>query len=135
MKKLIIWSAFFAVILGLQPTKMLAQASIENNFVHTVLFWFHEPDNEKHRKAFEKSLSKFMENSKYVGTYHIGRPANTPREVVDNSYTYKLTVTFPDKEHQDKYQAEKVHEVFIEESKQYWKAVKVFDSISIERPD
>lgn len=132
MNKSLICSAFVVALFLFQPLKTTAQTAIESQFVHTVFFWFHEPDNEEHRAAFEKSLTNFMEHSKYVGTYHIGRPANTPREVVDNSYTYKLTVTFPDREQQNKYQAEKAHKLFIEESEQYWKRVKVFDSISIE---
>jgi len=132
MNKSLICFLFVAALFLFHPLKSTAQMAIENQFVHTVFFWFHEPDNEEHRAAFEKSLTTFMQNSKYVGTYHIGRPANTPREVVDNSYTYKLTVTFPDRETQDKYQTEKAHKLFIEESEQYWKMVKVFDSISIE---
>jgi len=132
MNKFLICSLFVVAVLLFQPLKATAQVAIENQFIHTVFFWFHEPDNEEHRTAFEKSLTKFMENSKYVGTYHIGRPANTPREVVDNSFTYKLTVTFPAREQQDKYQAEEAHKLFIEESEQYWERVKVFDSISID---
>ena len=132
MKKYQLLLSVFAIVLLMQPSKIMAQKAIDNQFVHTVFFWFHEPDNSTHKAEFEKSLSKFMKNSNYVGTYHIGRPANTPREVVDNSYTYKLTVTFADKEQQDNYQSEQAHKLFIEESEQYWKRVKVFDSISIQ---
>lgn len=132
MKKYLLFSLFVSTLLLIIPSITVAQEAMDDQFVHTVFFWFNEPDNSTHKAEFEKSLTKFMENSKFVSTYHIGRPANTPREVVDNSYTYKLTVTFPNREQQDKYQEEKAHKLFIEESEQYWKTVKVFDSISID---
>ena len=59
---------------------------------------------------------------------HIGTPAQTNRPVIDNSYTYSLIVTFPSKEEHDEYQQEEVHQVFIEEAKELWKKVLVYDS-------
>lgn len=94
-------------------------------------FWLKEPDNKSNREAFEFSLKKFINTSKYIQSKHIGTPANTNREVIDSSYTYCLSLGFSSKEDQDKYQDEEAHKVFIEESADLWCKVVVYDSISI----
>ena len=100
-------------------------------FVHTVFFWFKEPDNEKNREVFEVSLGKFITNSDYVKTAHIGTPAPTNRPVIDSSYTYCYVATFNTKEDQDAYQSEPAHLVFVEECKDFWAKVQVYDSIEL----
>lgn len=102
------------------------------NFAHTVFFWLNNPDNMVERDAFEESLIKFLDNSAYVQTRHIGVPAKTGhRDVVDDSYTYSLLLTFKDQAAQDKYQDEAVHKQFIKESSNLWNNVVVFDSENI----
>ncbi|NND11989.1 MAG: Dabb family protein [Flavobacteriaceae bacterium] len=104
---------------------------IPGSFAHTVYFWLHEPKNQDHRKSFETSLKKFLNTSKNITTKHIGIPASTNREVIDNSYTYSLLLTFKDKEAQDRYQEEPAHKLFIEESSGLWSKVLVYDSVNI----
>lgn len=103
----------------------------DKNFTHVVYFYLNNPDNPEDRAAFENSLKKFLDNSLYAETKFIGIPAETPRDVVDNSYTYSLILSFPSKEIQDKYQEEPAHLVFIEESSHLWKKVQVYDSVGI----
>ncbi|MGY5850959.1 Dabb family protein [Salegentibacter sp. F14] len=103
----------------------------DKNFTHVVYFYLNNPDNPGDRAAFESSLKKFLDNSLYAKTKFIGIPAETPRDVVDNSYTYSLILSFPSKEIQDKYQKEPAHLVFIEESSHLWKKVQVYDSVGI----
>lgn len=103
----------------------------DKNFTHVVYFYLNNPDNSEDRAAFENSLKKFLDNSLYAKTKFIGIPAETPRDVVDNSYTYSLILSFPSKEIQDKYQEEPAHLVFIEESSHLWKKVQVYDSVGI----
>lgn len=103
----------------------------DKNFTHVVYFYLNNPDNSEDRAAFENSLKKFLDNSLYAKTKFIGIPAETPRDVVDNSYTYSLILSFPSKEIQDKYQQEPAHLVFIEESSHLWKKVQVYDSVGI----
>ena len=83
------------------------------------------------RTKFETSLKKFINNSRYIKTKHIGVPADTNRPVIDNSYTYCLSLTFTSKAEQDKYQDEDIHKVFIKESEMLWEKVLVYDSVSI----
>ena len=100
-------------------------------FVHAVHFWLKEPENEKVRATFEASLSQFINNSVFIKTKHVGTPASTDRPVIDNTYTYALVVTFENKEKHDAYQIEEGHLKFIEECKDFWDKVLIYDSESI----
>lgn len=100
-------------------------------FTHTVLFWLSEPENTSHQSLMESALEELIKNCEFPTTGHAGKPAGTPREVVDGSYQYSLLFTFDSKESQDKYQVEPAHEVFIEKCKHIWNRVQVFDSVSI----
>ncbi|GGG12734.1 hypothetical protein GCM10011344_11810 [Dokdonia pacifica] len=104
---------------------------IQGDFAHTVYFWLHRPDNPDDRKAFEASLTSFINQSPYITTKHIGVPAATNRDVIDNSYTYSLLLTFKDKAAQDQYQDEPAHKQFIAESSHLWSKVLVYDSEDI----
>ena len=104
---------------------------MQDQFIHTVLFWFKEPQNPGHRSKFEESIVRFMQDSEYAGEWHVGTPAGTDRKVVDNSYTYCLAVTFPSAEVQDLYQSEPAHHRFIEECSPFWERVQVYDSLPI----
>lgn len=107
------------------------EIKFDKNFTHVVYFWLNNPDNKQDRSVFENSLKKFLNNSKYAQTKFIGTPANTPREVVDNSYTYSLILSFPSKENQEKYQNEPAHLDFIKEASHLWKKVQVYDSVGL----
>lgn len=107
------------------------KVELNKNFTHVVYFWLENPDHPDDREDFENSLKKFLSKSEYAQTNFIGIPAKTPREVVDNSYTYSLILSFSSKEEQEKYQKEPAHLKFIEESEHLWKKVLVYDSIGI----
>ncbi|AXT49781.1 Dabb family protein [Aquimarina sp. BL5] len=104
----------------------------DKNFVHTVYFWLNNPESKEDRKLFEESLNKFLETSKYAKTNFIGIPAGTDREVVDNSYTYALVVTFSSKEEQNLYQKEEAHLLFIKEASSLWNKVQIYDAIGLD---
>ena len=116
-----------------QTSASMAQTSKTDTkeFVHTVYFWLKNPNDMSERTKFETSLKKFINNSRYIKTKHIGVPADTNRPVIDNSYTYCLSLTFTSKAEQDKYQDEDIHKVFIKESEMLWQKVLVYDSESI----
>jgi len=102
-------------------------------FAHTVYFWFKDPDNKGHRARFETSLKTFLKNSKFAKTNFIGTPPVATRNVVDGSFTYSLIVTFESAEAQAGYQKEEAHLIFIEECKDLWKKVVVYDSFGIKQ--
>ncbi len=95
-----------------------------------VFFWLHEPDNQEHRATFEASIKRFLTDSAYAGSWHVGTPAGSDRPVVDSSYTYCLVVTFASREMHDLYQSEPPHLRFIAESSALWQRVQVYDSVT-----
>ncbi|WP_299130407.1 Dabb family protein [uncultured Winogradskyella sp.] len=102
--------------------------ALNGQFAHTVYFWLHEPTNEDQRTAFLKSLRNFINASEHVVTQHIGVPASTDRDVIDNTYTFSLLLTFKNAEDQEAYQNDPKHLQFINESQHLWSKVLVYDS-------
>lgn len=130
MKKIIVLLSLILITGCMEKEKPVSNEP--GNFAHTVYFWLNNPDNMVERDAFEASLTNFLNNSEYIQTKHVGVPASTGhREVVDDSYTYSLLLTFKDKAAQEKYQDEAVHKQFIEESSHLWTKVIVYDSENI----
>lgn len=115
--------------LGLAPLAVQAQDKFPGRFVHMVFFWMNEDaQDEKTIKKFMKGTEAFFKKVDKIKTYHIGKPAGTPRDVVDGSYQVSLVVTFDSKADQDVYQAHQAHLDYIEEYKGLWKRVQVYDS-------
>lgn len=132
MKTGIITLVFTAII----TTTSFAQTTdnmknFDPAFAHTVYFWFKNPDKQTDRAKFETSLKTFLKNSKYAKTNFIGTAPKATRGVVDGSFTYSLIVTFESAEAQEGYQKEEAHLIFIEECKDLWEKVIVYDSFGI----
>ncbi|MGM1054494.1 MAG: Dabb family protein [Bacteroidota bacterium] len=123
----------FTILSGTATVKAQDQnVDFDKNFAHIVYFYLNNPEDPKDRTDFETSLKKLMDNSLYAKTKFIGIPAETPRGVVDNSYTYSLILTFSSREMQDNYQEEPAHLLFIEEAAHLWNKVIVYDSVGID---
>ena len=100
--------------------------------LHIVFFWLKEPNNEEHRLQFEKAIKKLIDTNPQAIANYLGCPAASEnRDVVDNSFTYCYTMSFPDLEAQNAYQTDPTHNLFIEEASQLWERVSVHDSISL----
>ena len=56
-----------------------------------------------------------------------GKPAQTPRDVVDNSYGVGLSVAFENRADHDAYHVAPKHDEFIERNKAIWERVQVYD--------
>ncbi|MEM9077130.1 MAG: Dabb family protein [Bacteroidota bacterium] len=124
------------LLLGVIGTTAFAQntsdmKTFDSAFAHTVYFWFKNPDDAEGKARFETSLKKFLKNSKFAKTNFIGVPPKSTREVVDDSFTYSLIVTFDSAESQEGYQKEEAHLLFIEECKDLWEKVVVYDSYGL----
>jgi len=97
-------------------------------FVHTVFFWFEKGVTEEQRAGFLEGL-RWLAEVPTVRAFHMGLPAGTPREVVDNSYDYALILHFADKEGQDVYQQHPIHLAFVENHQAVWSRVQVYDTL------
>ena len=102
--------------------------NFDSNFAHVVYFWFNNPEDVAERERFETSLNKFLKNSKFAKTNFVGTAPKAIRDVVDDSFTYNLIVTFESAEAQEGYQNEEAHLIFIEECKDLWEKVIVYDA-------
>lgn len=109
------------------PAPRLA-GELPGKFVHVVFFWLTADDREI-RTKFMSELRKFIDNVDVIKTRHIGSPADTDRDVIDNTYSYSLILSFDSKEDHDLYQEHKLHKQFIENASSLWKKVLVYDSI------
>lgn len=129
MKKIILTTITLVIFSSAMAQE--SQNEFDPNFAHVVYFWFKNPDNIADKTKFEASLEKFLNNSKYAKTNFVGTPPKAVRDVVDDSFTYNLIVTFDSADSQEKYQNEAAHLVFIEECKDLWDKVIVYDAQGI----
>jgi len=99
-------------------------------FIHTVYFWLKEGTPESAREQLIKDCYTYLKAVPTVKQLWAGKPAMTPREVVDNSYGVGLTVVLDDSPGHEVYQKHPSHLVFIERNKEIWKRVQVYDYMS-----
>lgn len=106
-----------------QETKMTKPA-----LIHTVYFWTKEGTTEEQTKAFEKGLEK-LGTCPQIHSFFWGPPAPTEaRGVVDNTFSYAISVQFASIEKQNEYQKEPIHLEFIENHQDIWEKVIVYDN-------
>jgi len=110
---------------GVVDTKKL-----EGGFFHIVYFWLVD-DSSKVKEKFLKELTQFIDQVEEIKKVHVGPPADTDRDVIDNTYSYNLLITFNSKKEHDIYQEHPAHKKFIENASSLWKKVLVYDSVKV----
>ena len=133
----IIYSYLLLILLTILPLTSGAQEAsgsdvFDQNFTHVVYFWLQNPDDAGERNLFETALKKLFSNSLYTKTNFIGTPPKAIRDVVDDSFTYAMIVTFESAAAQQAYQKEKAHLAFIEEAAHLLKHYVVYDAVGLE---
>ena len=103
----------------------------ETLFVHSVYFWMNEDATEMQRDSFIDILRE-LEQIESVQALEVGVPADTPREVVDNSYDVALFVYFEDRIGHDKYQSDTIHTDAITRFEGWVDSVRIYDALTIE---
>ena len=97
--------------------------------IHTVFFWVKEGTSDGDKAFFEQGLAK-LGTCPQIQDFYWGPPAPTEaRDVVDNSYSYAINVHFASVADQDAYQQEPIHLAFIEDHKDIWERVVVYDNV------
>ncbi|HVZ98066.1 MAG TPA: Dabb family protein [Chitinophagaceae bacterium] len=104
---------------------------LQKVFIHHVYFWLKEPSDADDSAKLVEGLKKLSVVST-IRSFHIGRPATTSRDVIENTYHLSWLVFFNNKEDQDSYQADPIHLQFVQECSHLWSRVVVFDSIDAE---
>ena len=96
-------------------------------FVHMVFFWLKPDAPEGARAQLVEDCKNYLGKIPAVRHVWAGRPAMTPREVVDNSYDVGLCVVLDDSAGHDVYQVHELHKEFIARNKPQWKRVLIYD--------
>ncbi len=98
-------------------------------FYHCVHFWLKDDLTDEQRSAFLGGLQS-LADSQATESVRVGVPAQTPREIVDNSYDYQLLVVFKDKAAHDIYQdSDPLHKAFVDGFLGTWTKIMIFDSL------
>jgi hypothetical protein len=96
-------------------------------FVHTVYFWLQPAAPASAADQLAQDCRELLGKIPTVRHLWAGKPAMTPRDVVDNSYAVGLTVILDDDAGHDVYQTHELHLLFIARNKPHWSRVQVYD--------
>lgn len=99
-------------------------------FVHVVNFWLKKDLSQSDIIKFETGLLA-LKGIETIIAFNVGKPAPTDRPVIDRSYSYCLLTVFADSKGHDVYQLHELHLNFLENCKNLWEKVLIYDSISI----
>ncbi|HUR11307.1 MAG TPA: Dabb family protein [Flavitalea sp.] len=118
----------FATGLGIFTAKNEMPMAAKKGFIHHVYFWLKNPANQQDLQKLIKGLQT-LSAVKTIKEFHIGKPAGTNRDVIDSSYSVSWMLVFENKADQDSYQTDPIHLNFVEQCKDLWTKVIVYDSV------
>jgi hypothetical protein len=95
-------------------------------FVHTVYFWLRPDLSPADRAAFTAGVESICRTPSVRHAWH-GAPAATDRPIIDRTYSWGLTVVFDDLAGHDAYQDHPVHLRFVEQHREKWTKVQIYD--------
>ena len=101
----------------------------QNGFMHHVFFYLKNEGNKNDCNQLIEGLVRLSKAPSIKG-FHIGVPAETPREVVDNSYGVSWLLLFDSKESHDIYQTDPIHLQFIADCAHLWERVVIYDTLN-----
>jgi hypothetical protein len=101
---------------------------IENKFIHHVYFWLKNTGNKEDRAKLIEGLQK-LSKVQTIKTFHIGKPADTNRDVIERGYALSWFVLFDNGADQASYQVDPIHLKFVEDYSHLWSKVIVYDSV------
>lgn len=124
-------SAAAAALTGLSSFKQQPmEKELKNVFVHHVYFWLKNPESKADFDKLVDGLKK-LSHVKTIKDFHIGKPADTNREVIERGYAVSWLVQFANAADQASYQTDPIHLKFIDECSQVWSKVIVYDSVNV----
>ena len=103
---------------------------LQSSFIHHVFFWLKENNSDNQQQLIE-GLKK-LSHAPTIKDFHIGKPANTNRNVIDTSYSASWLLLFENAEDQEIYQTDPIHLKFIDECSHLWSKVVVYDTLSVD---
>lgn len=107
-----------------------AMNNSKNVFIHHVFFWLKNPESKTDRDKLVAGLLKLSE-VKTIRSFHIGKPADTNREVIERGYAISWLLHFENADDQASYQSDPIHLKFVEDCSHLWGKVIVYDSVDV----
>jgi Stress responsive A/B Barrel Domain len=124
-------SIALATITGLSSFRNKSGMSNSKNvFIHHVFFWLKNPESKTDRDKLVAGLLKLSE-VKTIRSFHIGKPADTNREVIERGYAISWLLHFENADDQASYQSDPIHLKFVEDCSHLWSKVIVYDSVNV----
>ncbi|MEI9943081.1 MAG: Dabb family protein [Chitinophagaceae bacterium] len=108
----------------------MQETDLKNIFIHHVYFWLKNKGNAADRAKLIEGLTK-LSKVKTIKQFHIGKPADTNRDVIDTSYALSWFCLFDNAADQASYQVDPIHLKFVEDYSALWEKVTVYDSIDV----
>lgn len=108
----------------------LPEDEMKNKFIHHVYFWLKNAGSKEDTDKLVAGLRK-LSAVKTIKQFHIGKPADTNRDVIDRSYAVSWLAFFDNGADQASYQTDPIHLKFIEECSSLWQKVVVYDSVNV----
>ncbi|TMI75042.1 MAG: Dabb family protein [Bacteroidetes bacterium] len=106
------------------------QTEMKDIFVHHVYFWLKNAGSKEDLDKLVAGLKK-LSAVKTIKQFHIGKPADTKRDVIDTSYSVSWLVFFTNGVDQASYQTDPIHLKFVEDCSSLWQKVVVYDSVNM----
>jgi hypothetical protein len=98
-------------------------------FVHSVYFWLRDDLSPAGKTTFIEGI-RSLGTIDSVEQAFIGVPAGTNREIIDQTYSYALVVSFANAAAHDDYQVHPIHDAFRENCGGSWKKIVIYDAVS-----
>lgn len=95
-----------------------------------VVYWLRSDATDADRKQLMHDCTEYLGKIPTVRQVFAGRPAQTPREVVDNSYDVAVTVILEDRAGYTVYHDHPLHLDFIQRNRRLWRRAKVYDYLT-----
>ena len=112
---------------GCQETSILGKAATDY-LIHDVYFALNDGSTAA-REKLVKDCHKYLKGHEGIVFFAAGEVVESHRrDVNDRDWDVSLHIVFESKEKHDQYQEAADHYKFIEENKDNWKNVRVFDS-------
>jgi hypothetical protein len=129
-RKFLQTSGIIATASAFSPINSLATEKM--NFIHHVLFWAKNPNNEAEKTQLFKAL-KSLGTLPMIQAAHVGKPIVTDfdKPVTEGTYTFSVVLIFENVEKENEYLHHPLHMKFIDENKHLWGKVQVVDSQAI----
>ena len=122
----------FIALASTLPFVASAEPSTKMTFIHHVLFWAKNPNNDAEKAQLLAAL-KQLGTLPMIQNAHVGRPIITEfdKGATDGSYTFSVVLVFDNATKESEYLYHPLHKKFIDDNKHLWGKVQVIDSEAI----